>query len=445
MGRKKEGTVIERPWSSGRTYALRFLAYGKRVYLTLGTEHDGWTRAKAEEELDNILADVRRGIWVPPERNAPTSVVAEADDADGEVPTAELTFYEFSKKRLARRKLEVSKRMWEYEEWALRVHLWPYFGYWPLSQFEAEAVDEYRLFKLEEGAERRAAIDRRRPLRDENRRVLRPLAPTSINKTIDVLGSYLSVAVDYGKATTNAAHGRRRRLKVDAKRPVHLDAVGQNMALLDAAADLDASTQWRNTDRHALIATLVLAGPRAEELGYLLWRDVDLVNRRLYVGRSKTDAGLREISMLPLLHRILAAHKARHPEAGPDDYVFPTDKGTRRDKDNVRNRMLAPALAPADELLLARGEVPLPKGLTPHKLRHTFASILVACGEDPTSVMAQLGHTDPRFTLKVYAHMMRRSPEERARLKAFVYDDYEPQPTEPPALPASTDRELAAA
>jgi len=69
----------------------------------------------------------------------------------------------------------------------------------------------------------------------------------------------------------------------------------------------------------------------------------------------------------------------------------------------------------------------------------------VACGEDPTSVMSQLGHTDPRFTLKVYAHMMRRNPEERARLKAFVYDDYEPQPTETPALPASTDRELVAA
>jgi integrase len=443
MGRKKDGMVIERPWRSGRTYALRFLAYGKRVYLTLGTEHDGWTRTKADEELDNILADVRRGIWVPPDRSAPEPEVEESDD--GQTPTAELTFYEFTKKRLARRKLEVSKRMWEYEEWALRVHLWPYFGYWPLSQFEAEAVDEYRLFKLEEGAERRAAIDRRRPLRDENRRVLRPLAPTSINKTIDVLGSYLSVAVDYGKATTNAAHGRRRRLKVDAKRPVHLDAVGQIMALLDAAADLDASSRWFNTDRHAIAATLVLAGPRAEELGYLLWRDVDLVNRRLYVGRSKTDAGLREIPMLPLLHRILSAHKARCPDTGPDDYVFGTSKGTRRDKDNVRNRMLAPALAPADELLLARGEVPLPKGLTPHKLRHTFASILVACGEDPTSVMAQLGHTDPRFTLKVYAHMMRRSPAERARLKAFVYDDYEPQPTEPLALPVSTDRELVAA
>jgi hypothetical protein len=35
----------------------------------------------------------------------------------------------------------------------------------------------------------------------------------------------------------------------------------------------------------------------------------------------------------------------------------------------------------------------------------------------------QLGHTDPKFTLRVYAHIMRRSSEERARLKALVNSD----------------------
>jgi hypothetical protein len=34
--------------------------------------------------------------------------------------------------------------------------------------------------------------------------------------------------------------------------------------------------------------------------------------------------------------------------------------------------------------------------------------------------MAQLGHTDPSFTLRIYAHAMRFSDEERARLKALV-------------------------
>jgi hypothetical protein len=35
-------------------------------------------------------------------------------------------------------------------------------------------------------------------------------------------------------------------------------------------------------------------------------------------------------------------------------------------------------------------------------------------------VMAQLGHTDPKFTLRVYTHIMRRGPAERAQLKALV-------------------------
>jgi hypothetical protein len=51
---------------------------------------------------------------------------------------------------------------------------------------------------------------------------------------------------------------------------------------------------------------------------------------------------------------------------------------------------------------------------------------LVACGEDPASVMAQLGHSDPNFTLWTYTYLMRREPDERARLKALV--NAEPSP-----------------
>lgn len=64
--------------------------------------------------------------------------------------------------------------------------------------------------------------------------------------------------------------------------------------------------------------------------------------------------------------------------------------------------------------------MPLPEHLTPHKLRHTFASLLVALGVDPGSVMDQLGHTDPTFTLRVYRHGMRRDATSKAALRKLV-------------------------
>jgi hypothetical protein len=100
--------------------------------------------------------------------------------------------------------------------------------------------------------------------------------------------------------------------------------------------------------------------------------------------------------------------------------VSPTATGGRRDKDNLRSRVLAGVFDRADELLEERGRVPLPRRLTTHKLRHTFASVLISCGEDSILVMSQLGHTDPAFTLRTYAHLMSRAPGERERLKALV-------------------------
>jgi integrase len=277
------------------------------------------------------------------------------------------------------------------------------------------AVDEYRRYKVRQGEQRRAAIETGKPALTGNGCALRPLSASSINKTIDVLRMILALAVEYGHMPLNPAVGRRRRLKVTRKRPVHLDTVEQIEALLDAARELDRDPRRPTSDRKPLIATLLFAGPRAHELCNLLWRDVDLAN-----GRSKTQAGLREIPLLPVLRDELAAHKVTSYRTGPDDPVFPTGTGGHRDKDNLRNRVLAAAVSRADDLLIQRGQPPLPAGVTPHKLRHTFASILVALGQDPAAVMASLGHTDSRFTLRVYTHLMRRDGDERRNLEALV-------------------------
>jgi integrase len=87
---------------------------------------------------------------------------------------------------------------------------------------------------------------------------------------------------------------------------------------------------------------------------------------------------------------------------------------------NIRQRVLAPAVDRANERLEERGEAPLPEPLTPHKLRHTFASLLVALGTDPGATMDQVGHTDPALTLRVYTHGMRRDAAAKRALRELV-------------------------
>ena len=415
MASRPKGEVKVREWKSGRGYALRFWAYGERQYVTLGYERDGWDRARAEEELQNVLADVRRGLWVPERKKGKTR--GGAENRPSEVPP----FGEFAAGLVDEREGQVAEKTTKHERWALG-HLMRFFGDWPLVEIDVEAVDEYRASKVKESERRARAIERGRPQRNERGQVLRPLSARSINRTIDFLQWVLSVAIEYKRfgLAENAAEGKRRRLRERRPAPVHIDSAAQVEALLEAATELDRDPHYELAEREAILATLLFSGPRAHELCNLLWRDVDLANGRLFIGRSKTPAGLREIRMLPVLRDILAAYKATAYRGDPDDLVFPTLTGSRRDPDNLRERVLAAVLGRADELLERRGLVPLPRGLTSHKLRHAFASILVACGEDPVSVMRQIGHTDPSFTLRVYTHMMSLDPADRERLKALV-------------------------
>ncbi len=410
---RKEGGVLMRDGKRGRVYALRFWAYGERRYLTLGYECEGWVWNKADEELKNILADVRRGLWVPPPKTRRRGRAPER----AEVPL----FGPFATGLAASREGQVSEGTTDHERWALG-HLLPFFAEWAINEIDVEAVDDYRLLKVKQSEARARAIERGRPQRNVHGQILRPLSAGSINRTIDHLQWVLSIAGEYPRfgVVGNAAQGKRRRLPKPRRAPIYIDNADQIEALLEAAAELDRDDRQKLSEREAIVGTLLFAGLRAHELCNLLWRDVDLAGARIVVGRSKTAAGLREIKIEPILHDILSAHKAHAHRGDPDELVFPTLCGGRRDSDNLRSRVLAAVLGRADELLVRRGLVPLPKGLTTHKLRHAFASILVALGEDPNSVTSQTGHTDPAFTLRVYTHMMNRDLADRERLRAMV-------------------------
>lgn len=93
--------------------------------------------------------------------------------------------------------------------------------------------------------------------------------------------------------------------------------------------------------------------------------------------------------------------------------------GTPRDRNNVRNRVLANAIARANAPRTAAGLAPI-EGATNHTLRRTFASLLYEAGASPAYVMAAMGHTSSGLALEVYARKLERERDTGARMDALL-------------------------
>jgi integrase len=406
MPRKASGSVVEP--KDGRAWAIRFRAYGKRHYVALGTSDQGWTREKAERKLGHVLADVDRGIWkpeVPPPDRAPPN---------------EPIFHEFASEWFEEISPELRERTRTDYQWRLSNHLLPYFAKHPLSAITVEEVDRYRREKVRESKAVAAARQRQLALpKKDRKRIARPLSNSSINKTIRLLAAILEQAVEYGYLDRNPARGRKRLLKEGKPSRTYLQP-DQVAALLSAAGKLDANGREGDIGRRRpLLATLTLAGLRISEVLDLRWRDVNLDARRLRIAESKTEAGVREVDVTPALQALLAEYRARSPYARLGDFVFPTSEGKRDNPSNVRNRFLDSAAKLANVELRAAGREPIPD-VTPHSLRRTFISLLLAAGAGLPYVMAQAGHNDPKMTLGLYAKVIASKTDHGAALDGIV-------------------------
>ena len=388
MPRQATGKVIEHHGAGGRTYrALRFTAYGKRRYVSLGVV----SADEAQQALRHTMADVERGTWRPP----------RAIEPPPEAP-AKPTFHAFAEEWWLLREAQWARKTHLDYRWKLEYHLLPYFGQRRLNEISVADVERYAAAKLAE-----------RP---------RPLSPRSVNATITLLGMILEAAVDRELIGRNAARGRGRKVRERAPRRTYLETAGQIAALLDAAGELDraAREDRQHVERRAIIATLTFAGLRIGELCALRWRDVDLAGGWLSVGEAKTDAGRRRVKLRGALRDELASVRVRLGDPFPDAFVFQTRAGRQPSGDNIRSRVLNAAVRRANDNRRARGDTPLPEGITPHSLRRTFASVLYALGEDPGVIMDEMGHTDPALALRIYRQSMRRDEDEKAKLKALI-------------------------
>jgi integrase len=406
MARRPSGQIIEP--KGGRGWAIRFRAYGKRRSVTLGTSEEGWTREKVEERLRHVLADVERAIWQPYE--------PAREPVDGESPT----FRQFASEWFDGSSPDWRERTCVDYRWRLTDHLLPYFKDHRLPAITVEEVDRYRRTKVRE----REALEKKRAKQlvlpeSERERLPRPLSNGSINKTIRLLAVILEQAVEYGHLDRNPAHGRKRLLRESKPSRTYLQPE-QVAALLAAAARLDGTARSGDTGRRRpLLAVLALAGLRISEALALHWRDVNLAGRNLRVAASKTDAGVREVDMTPALQEVLSEYRTRTEHHGPDDFVFSTATGRRDSASNVRSRFLAASVKQANVELRKANREPIER-ITPHSLRRTFISLLLAAGADVPYVMAQAGHAHPRMTLSVYAKVIESKTDHGAALDGLV-------------------------
>ncbi len=85
-----------------------------------------------------------------------------------------------------------------------------------------------------------------------------------------------------------------------------------------------------------------------------------------------------------------------------------------RERNSVRRRFSIRAIEKANELLAGEGKPPLPEGITFHSLRRTYAALRAELGEHPAITAAQMGHRDPRMTLRVYTDVTGDAPADAA-------------------------------
>lgn len=395
MARPNTGQVIERPDKDGRIrYALRFTANGKRRFETI----EARSRAEADQELANVLADVRRGIW----KAATAAPVVEE-------PNPEATFHEFASEWYRQRELEgLAPRTLEDFRWALSGHLLAFFGSYPLSALTPQLVDRFKYAKASE--RQRLEREREQAKARGKKFTERGLSNGSINHVLQVLAQVLEAAVDYELITSNPATGKRRRLKAERPARPWVEAE-QLMALLGAVTGYG----------RVLLVLLAGCGLRIGEALALRWGDVDLGSGTLYVRKAKTAAGVREVHLTPAVREALVLWRTDSAHTKPAELVLCTASGRRFWPSNLRRDVLFPAIARANVTLTALGIAPIGH-LTFHSLRRTYASLRCVCGDDARYTANQLGHTDPKFTFSVYTQASKRR-ERLAPVQRRAFDE----------------------
>ena len=146
----------------------------------------------------------------------------------------------------------------------------------------------------------------------------------------------------------------------------------------------------------ALFETLYSTGCRISEVMSLVWRQIGFSTGGVVVtGKgSKQRLCMLGKPALKALRRLRDRASAMWPDGGADaTTIFLNEHGRPLGARDAQRRM--------KKWLAAAG---LPHDLTPHKLRHSFATHLLDAGADLRSVQEMLGHSS-LATTQIYTHV----------------------------------------
>jgi integrase len=211
------------------------------------------------------------------------------------------------------------------------------------------------------------------------------LAPATVRRNIESLGRLLTRAVDDGVLSANPV--AKVRLPRSAKRVPRFLTQEQRRALLAAA-------EAHSRDAYLLIALAVLLGLRKAELGALRWEHVDLQQKIVHIVNDEhfttKNAKNRAVPICEELLAILTPHAKAAGFVLKPRLVYKPKQRYRWEFKNLFDVLIA--------------EADLPDWVTPHVLRHTFASLAAQAGVSLFKIGAWMGHSMTEVT-EIYAHL----------------------------------------
>ncbi|WP_207541175.1 tyrosine-type recombinase/integrase [Sabulicella rubraurantiaca] len=377
------GFGIRRQRSEAVAYVLIFrTAEGRSRRYTIGRHGAPWTPDAARDEARRILAVVTGGgdpaTAKKEMREAPT--VAElCQDYLAAAEAGRLTTRRSGTKKASTLAADRSR---------IESHVLPLLGPRKVRSVTTADIEAFMHDVADGKTHRREHLGRARAVR-----VVRGNMGAA-SRTVGMLGAIFAFAVKKGMRPDNPARGVLR--PADGKRDRRLTAEeyaalarGLEKALRPAAeGEKPRRAMWPHAV--AAIRFLALTGWRSGEALTLRWREVDLPRRTARLGDTKTGASMRALP-----HAACAVLEVQRATTGgdPAGLVFPPARGGEDSTMTGFKRAMAKAVELAE----------LPKDVTAHVLRHSFASVAADLDLSEIAIAALIGHRGRSVTSR-YVH-----------------------------------------